>query len=382
MAGDRKKSIAIVGGGIGGIAAAVALHRIGVDVSVYERVDQLREVGAGMMLWPNATRVLSELGMLEQMLARSGRNTQFLVRTSTGKVLMNIALGKFEVPAVCMRRADLLSILLDALPRECLRLGYEFERLKQYEGKVRLYFKGGRIEEHDAAVGADGIRSRVRSELFGISDPIYRGYTVWRGLARYDGPAIAPGVNSESWGTGKRFGILNTGHRRFTWYATANVPSNHLDSTSGRKQELQQLFSGWHEPIADFLEATNESEILKNGARDCAPLRQWGKETVTLLGDAAHPCTPNLGQGGCMALEDALVLGKCVERELSLKLALRRYESLRFRRTKHIQQRSLLIGQIGQWQNPLFVAGRRIVTGMLPAALIQRNLSRVYSYAT
>jgi 2-polyprenyl-6-methoxyphenol hydroxylase-like FAD-dependent oxidoreductase len=382
MAGDRKKSIAIVGGGIGGIAAAVALHRIGVDVSVYERVDQLREVGAGMMLWPNATRVLSELGMLEQMLARSGRNTQFLVRTSTGKVLMNIALGKFEVPAVCMRRADLLSILLDALPRECLRLGYEFERLKQYEGKVRLYFKGGRIEEHDAAVGADGIRSRVRSELFGISDPIYRGYTVWRGLARYDGPAIAPGVNSESWGTGKRFGILNTGHRRFTWYATANVPSNHLDSTSGRKQELQQLFSGWHEPIADFLEATNESEILKNGARDCAPLRQWGKETVTLLGDAAHPCTPNLGQGGCMALEDALVLAKCVERELSLKLALRRYESLRFRRTKHIQQRSLLIGQIGQWQNPLFVAGRRIVTGMLPAALIQRNLSRVYSYAT
>jgi 2-polyprenyl-6-methoxyphenol hydroxylase-like FAD-dependent oxidoreductase len=295
---------------------------------------------------------------------------------------MNIALGKFEVPAVCMRRADLLSILLDALPRECLRLGYEFERLKQYEGKVRLYFKGGRIEEHDAAVGADGIRSRVRSELFGISDPIYRGYTVWRGLARYDGPAIAPGVNSESWGTGKRFGILNTGHRRFTWYATANVPSNHLDSTSGRKQELQQLFSGWHEPIADFLEATNESEILKNGARDCAPLRQWGKETVTLLGDAAHPCTPNLGQGGCMALEDALVLAKCVERELSLKLALRRYESLRFRRTKHIQQRSLLIGQIGQWQNPLFVAGRRIVTGMLPAALIQRNLSRVYSYAT
>ncbi len=382
MAGDRKKSIAIVGGGIGGIAAAVALHRIGVDVSVYERVDQLREVGAGMMLWPNATRVLSELRMLEQMLARSGRNTHFLVRTSTGKVLMNIALGKFEVPAVCMRRADLLSILLDALPRECLRLGYEFERLKQYEGKVRLYFKGGPIEEHDAAVGADGIRSRVRSELFGISDPIYRGYTVWRGLARYDGPAIAPGVNSESWGTGKRFGILNTGHPRFTWYATANVPSNHLDSTSGRKQELQQLFSGWHEPIADFLEATNESEILKNGARDCAPLRQWGKETVTLLGDAAHPCTPNLGQGGCMALEDALVLAKCVERELSLKLALRRYESLRFRRTKHIQQRSLLIGQIGQWQNPLFVAGRRIVTGMLPAALIQRNLSRVYSYAT
>lgn len=382
MVGHPQKSIAIVGGGIGGIAVAVALNRIGVDVSVYERAEQLREVGAGMMLWPNATRVLRELNVLEEVLARSGRNTHFLVRTSTGKILMSIALGRFEVPAVCMRRADLLSILLGALPQECLRLGYEFERLKQCNDKVRLHFKGDRTEEHDAVVGADGIRSRVRSELFGISDPIYRGYTVWRGLARYDGTALTPGFNSESWGTGKRFGILNTGHRRFTWYATANVPAHQLDATCGRKRELQHLFTGWHEPIADFLEATDESEILKNGARDCPPLQQWGKGMVTLLGDAAHPCTPNLGQGGCMALEDALVLTKCVEKEPSLKVALRRYESLRFQRTKHIQKRSLLMGHIGQWQNPLFVTGRDVVTRMLPGKLIERNLRRVYSYQT
>jgi 2-polyprenyl-6-methoxyphenol hydroxylase-like FAD-dependent oxidoreductase len=376
------KSIGIVGGGIGGIAAAVALHRIGIDVSVYERVELLREVGAGMMLWPNATRVLHELGLLEEVLARSGQNTHFLVRTSSGEILMTIALGKFEVPAVCMRRADLLSILLTALPQECLRLGCELQKLKQQNNKVRLYFKDGRMEEHDAVVGADGIRSQVRSELFGISDPVYRGYTVWRGLARYDGAAITPGCNSESWGTGKRFGILNTGHRRFTWYATANVPSEHLDAHGGRKRELQKLFAGWHEPIADFLETTDEGEILKNGARDCAPLRRWGIGMVTLLGDAAHPCTPNLGQGGCLALEDALVLAKCVEREASLQGALRRYESLRFNRTRHIQQRSLLIGHIGQWHNALFVTGRQMVTRMLPAKLIERNLRRVYSYRT
>jgi len=349
---------------------------------VYERVGQLREVGAGMMLWPNATRVLRELGVLDQVLARSGRNTHFLVRTHAGKILMSIALGKFEVPAVCMRRADLLSVLLASLPQESLRLGYEFERLNQNGGKVQLHFKGGHLKEHDAVIGADGIRSRVRSELFGISDPMYRGYAVWRGLARYDGHAVTPGFNSESWGSGKRFGILNTGHRRFTWYATANVRSNHLDAPCGRKRELQELFAGWHEPIADFLEATDENEILKNGARDCAPLRRWGKGMVTLLGDAAHPCTPNLGQGGCMALEDALVLAKCIQKERCLQTALRRYESLRFHRTKHIQQRSSLMGHIGQWQSPLFVTGRRVVTRMLPAKLIERNLTRVYSYKT
>src|SRR5580704_3017418 len=137
--GERAgKNIGIIGGGIGGIASAVALHRIGIDVSVYERDEQLREVGAGMMLWPNATRVLRDLGLLEQVLARSGRNTHFLVRKSTGKILMSIALGNLDVPAVCMRRTDLLSILLSALPRECLRLGYQFERLKQDQHKVRL----------------------------------------------------------------------------------------------------------------------------------------------------------------------------------------------------------------------------------------------------
>jgi 2-polyprenyl-6-methoxyphenol hydroxylase-like FAD-dependent oxidoreductase len=382
MAERTEKNIGIVGGGIGGIAAAVALHQIGADVSVYERAVELREVGAGMMLWPNATRVLRELGLLEQVVARSGRNAHFLVRKSTGKILMSIALGQFEVPAVCMRRADLLSILLSALPKECLRLGCEFERLKQSNSKVRLYFKDGQEVEHDAVIGADGIRSRIRAQLFGVSDPIYRGYTVWRGLAGYDGHATTPGFNSESWGKGMRFGILNTGHRRFTWYATANVTGHHLDPTSDRKRELQQLFSGWHEPVADFLEATPESEILKNGARDCAPLKQWGKGLVTLLGDAAHPCTPNLGQGGCMALEDALVLAKSINSETSLRSALRRYESRRINRTRHIQQRSLLMGQIGQWQNPIFVTGRHIVTRILPAKIFERNLRRVYSYQT
>jgi 2-polyprenyl-6-methoxyphenol hydroxylase-like FAD-dependent oxidoreductase len=382
MSERRKKSIAIVGGGIGGVAAAVALRRVGVNVVVYERAQQPREFGAGMMIWPNATRVLREIGILDALLERSAPNAHFLVRTSSGKVLMDIALGKFEVPGICARRSDLLKALLAALPPGIVRSGYQLDRLRQLRDRVELHFKEGSSAEYDAVIGADGIRSRVRSALFGASEPIYRGYTVWRGVARYSGAAIPAGVNSESWGVGKRFGILNTGDGIFTWYATANVPEDHRDASCGRKRELQQMFANWHEPIVEFLEATNENEILKNGARDCPPLRNWGRGMVTLLGDAAHPCTPNLGQGGCMALEDALVLAKCVEKELFLRIALRRYESLRFHRTKHIQQRSLLMGHIGQWQNALFVTGRRVVTRVLPARLIERNLRRVYSYTT
>jgi 2-polyprenyl-6-methoxyphenol hydroxylase-like FAD-dependent oxidoreductase len=386
--------IAIIGGGIGGVAAAVALYQAGIPATVYERSPELGEAGAGMMLWPNATRVLRELGLLDQVIARSGPNTNFLVRASCGKVLMNIALGEFDVPALCVRRSDLLAVLLDALPAERIRLGCELTHLEPSDSKVRLHFRGapeGRhvephVEDHAAVIGADGLHSRVRAALFGPSAPIYRGYAVWRGVASYSGPALRDGFNSETWGRGKRFGILNTGQDRFTWYAAANLPQRDLDAPVSRPQELIEMFATagdpWHDPIADLIRATGAASILKHGAFDRAPLGRWSRGRITLLGDAAHPCTPNLGQGGCMALEDALVLAKSVARSPSIEEAFDRYESLRRPRTRHIQQRSLAMGRIGQWENRAFVAGRRAVTSLLPAALFEHNLRRVYSYET
>jgi 2-polyprenyl-6-methoxyphenol hydroxylase-like FAD-dependent oxidoreductase len=373
------RTVGIIGGGIGGVAAAAALHRSGIHATVYERAPRMEEVGAGMMLWPNATRVLRNLGLLEDVAALSGPNTHFAVRASCGKVLMNLALGEFEVPALCTRRSDLLASLLSALPRDCVRLGREFMRLEQSGSGVRVEFADGSLEKHDAVIGADGIRSGVRAQLFGISDPVYRGYAVWRGVAAYDGQALRPESNSETWGPGSRFGILNIGQGRFTWYATANIPQP-AAVHSERKRALLQRFAGWHQPISTLIESTEL--ILENGAYDLPPLPRWTAGRVTLLGDAAHPCTPNLGQGGCMALEDALVLAKCISGDRSIESALRSYEALRSRRTRHIQYRSLLMGHIGQWQNRAAVSGRRLVTSLLPAALFEHNLRRVYSYET
>jgi 2-polyprenyl-6-methoxyphenol hydroxylase-like FAD-dependent oxidoreductase len=373
-------NVGIIGGGIGGVAAAVALHRAGIGVTVYERANELREVGAGLMLWPNATRVLKELGLLEQVAVLSGPNRHFLVRSSAGTNLMDIGLGHFEVPALCTRRSDLLNALISALPADRVRLGHDFGNLERQKSSVGIHFSNGVSVEHDFLIGADGIRSRVRSQSLGVHEPIYRGYTVWRGVARLRG-SVPSGSNSETWGRGKRFGILNTGADRFTWYATANTDPDHVDSPEGRRRELLRMFAGWHEPVESLIAGTEEGAILKNGAYDLAPLKRWGYGRVTLLGDAAHPCTPNLGLGGCMALEDALVLARSFVKEASPELALRRYESLRRERTRHVQQRSLLMGHIGQWENLLIAAGRQAVTGMLPAKIFERNLRRVYSYA-
>lgn len=373
-------NIGIIGGGIGGVAAAVALHRAGIQATVYERANELREVGAGMMLWPNATRILKAFGLLEKVAALSGQSQQFLVRSRTGTILMEIGLGHFDLPALCTRRSDLLDALISALPAERLRLGHDYRYFERQKSSVGIHFANGISTEHDFLIGADGIRSGVRSQLLGIREPIFRGYTVWRGLARLKG-AGSKGLNSETWGRGQRFGILSTGGDRFTWYATANTDPSHVDSPEGRQQELLRMFAGWHQPVESLIAATEESAILKNGAYDLPPLKRWGLGRVTLLGDAAHPCTPNLGLGGCMALEDALVLAKSFCREATPELALRRYELLRQRRTSHMQQRSLLMGNIGQWENRLVTGGRQIVASMLPASIFERNLRSIYSYA-
>jgi 2-polyprenyl-6-methoxyphenol hydroxylase-like FAD-dependent oxidoreductase len=378
--GHSEFNIGIIGGGIGGVAAAVALHRAGIEATVYERANELREVGAGMMLWPNATRVLKELGLLERVSALSGPNQHFLVRSRTGTILMDIGLAHFDVPALCIRRSDLLDALISALPAQRVRLGHDFGYFERQKSSVGIHFSNGVSMEHDFLIGADGIRSRVRSQLLGIREPVFRGYTIWRGLARLTG-AISKGSNSETWGRGKRFGVLSTGGDRFTWYATANTDPGHVDSPEGRQHELLQMFAGWHEPVEGLIARTDVGTILKNGAYDLPPLKRWGHGRVMLLGDAAHPCTPNLGLGGCMALEDALVLAKSFCREATPELALRRYESLRRRRTRHVQQRSLLMGNIGQWENRLVTGGRQMVTCMLPARIFERNLRRVYSYA-
>src|SRR6202453_674371 len=157
LMGHSKFNIGIIGVGIGGVAAAVALHRAGIEATVYERANQLREAGAGMMLWPNATRVLKELGLLERVAALSGPNQHFLVRSRTGTILMDIGLGHFDVPALCTRRSDLLDALISALPAQRVRLGHDFGYFERQKSSIGIHFSNGISMEHDVLIGADGI---------------------------------------------------------------------------------------------------------------------------------------------------------------------------------------------------------------------------------
>jgi 2-polyprenyl-6-methoxyphenol hydroxylase-like FAD-dependent oxidoreductase len=374
-----RKKLIIAGGGIGGMAAALALRRVGVEVTVFERAPAFTEVGAGMSLWPNATRVLQSFGVLEQVVARGETVSQFNLQRPDGTMISTISMTGFATPALCVHRADLHRAMVEHLPPDCLEANHTIQSFEQNAGEVTARFANGLEIHADGLIGADGINSVVRSQLHGATAPLYRGYCIWRGIAPDPG-GIVRGHIGETWGSGQRFGILPMGQGRVCWYATRNGPPSQPDAPAGRKREVQELFQNWHRPIPALIEATQPIDIMKNDARDRKPLRSWGDGCVTLLGDAAHPITPNVGQGACMAIEDAAGLGKFLADAPNVAAAFRSYEALRGPRTAFIARQARRIGAIGQWENPWIVRGRNFVTRLVLAHSADMQFNAVYAY--
>jgi 2-polyprenyl-6-methoxyphenol hydroxylase-like FAD-dependent oxidoreductase len=363
------KTIAIIGAGIGGVAAGVALRQAGFEVRVFEKAGQLREVGAGMSLWPNGTGVLQQLGLLSAVASRGQSGTHFLVRSQSGEVLMEIGTAEAETPTVCVHRAHLLRVLADALPAESLALGHELAEMHFDGEKVDLRFSNGERLVCDGVVGADGIHSRMRGRLTRPGQPVYRGYAIFRGMANVP-DNFAVGHNSESWGEGSRFGILAIGDNKVCWYATVNssVPPHAVDWPKGK---LQQMFSRWHSPIPELIAATEPSAIMMDPACDRQPARSWSRGPATLIGDASHALTPNLGQGACMAMEDALVLANCLSRRENVVAGFRLYEATRYPRVRNAVWRSRWLGGVGQWENRAAISVRNAVTKVMPGRIFE-----------
>jgi 2-polyprenyl-6-methoxyphenol hydroxylase-like FAD-dependent oxidoreductase len=299
-------------------------------------------------------------------------NYQFL--SQMGKELVNLRVDRHEVPAIGIHRADLQALLWQKLPSKQSVLGQAFEQFEQVGTQVRAHFAGGLVDEGDALIGADGLRSRVRVQLFGEAQPIYRGMTAYRALTAYVPDTYKPGYICEFIGSGKAFGFLTIGKGRMYWYAASIASQGQPDAPVGRKRELQEMFADWPEPIPELIAATDEASILKNDlcdsealllAADRVPIKQWGQQNITLLGDAAHPTLPTMGQGACMALEDALVVTKCLLEQRHTADAFRQYESLQVGRTKKIVEQFFALGKSFQIENRVFIALRNTLMNLL-----------------
>ena len=265
-----------------------------------------------------------------------------------------------------MHRADLLRVLADKFGNAGVNTSARFIGFDQDSNYVTANFADGRQHHCDFLIGADGLHSIVRQQLIGDGLPRYAGYTCWRGMAEYEGKSLPPGLGFEAWGRGARFAIQHCGAGRVFWYATRNAPEGSLDGPNGRKQDVVDLFGNWHDPITSVIAATNDGSILKNDIVDRKPIKQWGQGRITLLGDAAHPTTPNFGQGACQAMEDAIVLANCIDQAQEIVTALRNYEARRRERTAYVTKTSRQFGAFTQLENPILCGLRNtlIRTGM------------------
>jgi FAD-dependent urate hydroxylase len=371
----------IIGGGVGGLCAAIALRRKGIEAIVHERAGMLGDVGAGLLLWANAVRVLRELGVADAVMRDGSVLEHGQVRSSDGRVLAVSAPGElqktFGVPSLAIHRAALHRALLSALPEDAVRLGAACTSVTQDEGGVTAVFADGHEERADFLVGADGIRSVVRRQLFPDVALRYSGYIAWRGAVTTRDEATI-GLSSETWGRGHRFGVLRLDAERVYWFATANRPAGMTRTPGQHKADLLEIFGGWHHPVRHLLERTAPEAILYNDIHDIPPMKRWSAGLVTLLGDAAHATTPNLGQGACMAIESAYVLADSVAAgSRDLPSALLAYENRRRERTAFVTNQSWRIGSVAQWENPLACAVRNFVTKTFSAGAMKAQLASV-----
>ena len=333
--------VIIIGAGMGGLTTAISMTQAGYDVEVYDRVGQLRPAGAGISLWSNGVKVLNHLGMGEEIAALGGAMQRITYLSQTGETLTDFSLdplvqqvGQCPYPVA---RTDLQQMLLLRLGADRVHLRSNCVAIEQTATSATAIFEDGRRATGDLVVGADGTHSKVREFVLGYpTERRYAGYVNWNGLVPQR-PDLAP---PHSWviyvGQGQRASMMPVGGDRLYFFLDVPMPSPTLPP-QGIGEELKAYFAGWATPVQRLIASLDPATTNRIPIHDIEPLSHFTKGRVVLLGDAAHSTTPDLGQGGCQALEDAWVLTKCLlTNNLGVVDALQRYGAARQDRTANL----------------------------------------------
>ncbi|MEI8410902.1 MULTISPECIES: FAD-dependent monooxygenase [unclassified Kribbella] len=367
---DRRAVIA--GAGLGGLAAAIALHRRGWQITVLERAPALREVGAGISLWPNAVRALDLLGVGDQVRELGGIEAAAGFRDDRGRWLFRsdiVAIEELYGPSVMIRRPVLLDILKSAISADAIVLDALVDGVEAGDDQVTIEHDGV-LHTADLLVGADGVRSTVRAKLWPeAKPPVYAGYTTWRFITP---PLHLEVATSESWGAGERVGIIPLADGSIYSYLGASTPPG--QTYADELAELRRRFGHWHDPIPAMLDSVSGTEILRHDIYRLPPLSTYVRGRVALVGDAAHAMTPDLGQGGGTALEDAVELAEALDGTDDVHEGLRRYDVRRRSRTQAIARQSRIFGAFAQSSGRPSVLLRNGIARLLPPSLLLRSL--------
>lgn len=371
----------VIGAGIAGLATAVALQRRGFEVSVVEeRIGG--SSGAGISIWPNALAALDEIGLGDDVRSAGGRVAAGAMRWSDGSWLRRPAperiVKALGEPLVVVRRSVLTDLLISALDDGTVETGLAATELVVTETGARITLSDGTTRAANAVIGADGVGSMVAGHLNGTLRHRYAGYTAWRGIARY---ALDLDLAGETLGTGTEFGHVPLGSEHTYWFGTERRPEGTASAADRELAHLRSKYGGWADPIGAILAATDPADVLRNDLYDRETARQWSRGPVVLVGDAAHPMRPHLGQGGCQGLEDAATLAYCVGSVDELPEAFSRFVALRRPRALALARESRLVGRVVNARPALLGAVAMRASALVPEALLTRHLASVASRA-
>lgn len=335
--------VIVVGAGMGGLTTALAMRHAGYDVEIYDRVKALRPAGAGISLWSNGVKVLNRLGLgrnianiggpMEQMAYCDGKTGNVLTRFSLSPLVDRV--GQVPYPVA---RTDLQQMLLSAFGADQVQLNKRCVAIEQSADSATAIFDDGHRATGDVVVGADGTHSIIRTHVLGQpTERRYVGYVNWNGLVPVSDD-LAP---ANSWdiyvGDGQRASVMPVGNDRFYFFLDVPLPKGTENNPDTYRQELSEHFAGWAKPVQTLIQRLDPNKTNRVEIHDIEPLKSLAKGRVALIGDAAHSTAPDLGQGGCQAMEDAWALANYLSTtNISVADALKRYEDSRLDRVAQI----------------------------------------------
>ena len=372
---EDTRTALILGAGIGGLAAGIALRRAGWDVRIYERRSSIHELGFGLLLAQNAISALSELGIAESVIGRTAPGAGVEVRQLNGRVIRRFN-GQLLGPAVVALRRDLHDALLNAVGRDALRLDSEVVAVNNHQGHVTLRLANGKIDSGAVLIGADGVGSIVRKQLHpNETPPRPSGFSAVRGVA-YRVSNLLAGLTGVAYlDDGIEAAATRASSDAVYWYMSLlsdEVPAN----ASSVESILAKRLGGLDPAFQAIIAATSPDDARYDELFNREPLPTWGAGHITLLGDAAHPVLPHTGQGAAQALEDAVALGLVLSPSKDVGEALRRYEKVRIQRTRKFIKLGPRIARVTTTRNGLIQSFRTFFIRSVPASVIRSAAAR------